>query len=218
MPTTTGVPAEGLVWAVVLAGGRGTRYGRLKQLEDLGGRRLVDHTVAAARRTCDRVALVLPAGVTWDGEPVDALAVGGDHQAESLRAGLAVVPDDAAIVVTTDPAHPLAEDRIYDDVVRAVRSGADGAVPVLPMLEVVQRLVDGRVVEVLPKAGTVIAQAPMAFRADVLREVHARRPRPVENTSLLVAAGYEVVTVPGDPANLHVATLEDLEVVRRLVR
>ena len=86
------------------------------------------------------------------------------------------------------------------------------------MLEVVQRVVDGRVVEVMPKTGTVIAQAPMAFRAEVLRAVHVSRPRPVENTSLLVAGGFTVVTVPGDPANLHVATEEDLEVVRRLAR
>lgn len=217
MPTPT-TPATGPVWAVVLAGGRSTRYGRLKQLEDLAGRRLVDHTVASARRTCDGVVLVLPDGVVWDGEPVDALAVGGDHQSESLRAGLAVVPDDAGIIVTTDPAHPLAQDRLYDDVIRAVRAGADGAVPVAPMLEVVQRVVGDRVVEVLPKAGTVIAQAPEAFRADVLRELHLSRPRPVENTSLLVAAGFSVVTVPGHPANLHVATAEDLDVVRRIAR
>lgn len=207
---------DGSTWAVVLAGGRGTRFGRLKQLEPLAGMRLVDHTVAAARRTCDRVALVLPAGVEWDGAPVDALAVGGEHQSESLRAALDVVPGDAGVLVVTDPAHPLASDRIYTDVVAAVRAGADGAVPVLPMLEVVQRVVDGRVVATLPKDGTVITQAPQAFRAAALRAAHADRPRPVENSGLLVDLGHRVVTVPGDPANLHVATDDDLAVVRRL--
>lgn len=138
------------VWAIVLAGGRGLRYGRLKQLDELAGSRLVDHTVAAARRTCDRVALVLPSGVGWDGEPVDALAVGGDHQSESLRAGLAVVPAEAGVLVLADPAHPLAADRIFTEVVEAVRAGADGAVPVVPLLEVVQRVRDGVVVDTLP--------------------------------------------------------------------
>lgn len=208
---------DGPVWAIVLAGGRAARFGRLKQFEPLGGMRLVDHTVAAARRTCDRVALVLPDGVPWDGAPVDALAVGGDHQSESMRAALAVVPADASVVVATDPAHPLAPDRIYTDVVAAVRAGADGAVPVVPLLEVVQRVVDGRVVETLPKDDAVITQAPHAFRADVLRAAHADRPRPAENSGLLVSLGHRVVTVRGDPANLHVATAEDLAAVRRLV-
>ncbi|MEJ8281769.1 IspD/TarI family cytidylyltransferase [Pseudonocardia spirodelae] len=212
-----GTPA-GEVWAIVLAGGRGLRYGRLKQLDRLGPARLVDHTVAAARRTCDRVALVLPSGVDWDGEPVDALAVGGDHQSESLRAGLAVVPADAGILVLADPAHPLAADRIFTDAVAAVRAGADGAVPVVPLLEVVQRVRDGVVVETLPKQDTVIAQSPQAFRAGVLRAAHADAPRPVENSGMLAALGYRVVTVPGDPANLHVATAEDLAVVARLLR
>ncbi|MEU6700036.1 2-C-methyl-D-erythritol 4-phosphate cytidylyltransferase [Pseudonocardia sp. NPDC046786] len=204
------------VWAIVLAGGRGARYGRLKQLEELAGARLVDHTVAAARRTCDRVALVLPPGLAWDGAPVDALATGGDHQSESLRAGLAAVPDDAGILVLADPAHPLAADRIFRAVVAAVRDGADGAVPVVPLLEVAQRVVDGVVVETLPKQDTVLTQSPQAFRADVLRAAHADAPRPVENSGMLAARGHRIVTVPGDPANLHVATAEDLAVVRRL--
>lgn len=204
------------VWAIVLAGGRGSRYGRLKQLEELAGSRLVDHTVGAARRTCDRVALVLPPGLQWDGAPVDALATGGDHQSESLRAGLAAVPDDAGILVLADPAHPLAADRIFRDVVAAVRAGADGAVPVVPLLEVVQRVQDGVVVETLPNRDAVLTQSPQAFRADLLRAAHADAPRPVENSGMLAARGHRIVTVPGDPANLHVATEEDLAVVRRL--
>ena len=204
------------VWAVVLAGGTGTRFGCLKQLAELAGMRLVDHTVGAARRTCDRVALVLPPGVEWDGEPVDALAVGGDHQSASLRNALAAVPGSAGILVLADPAHPLAPDRIFADVIAAVRGGADGAVPAIPMLEVVQRVTDGVVQETLPKKDTWVAQSPQAFRADVLRTAHAGAPRPVENSGMLAALGHRVVTVPGDPANLHVASPEDLAVVRRL--
>ncbi|MBC3194607.1 2-C-methyl-D-erythritol 4-phosphate cytidylyltransferase [Pseudonocardia sp. C8] len=209
-------PVVDEVWAVVLAGGTGTRYGRLKQLEELAGARLVDHTVAAARRTCDRVALVLPPGVGWDGEPVDMLATGGDHQSASLRNALAVVPERAGILVLADPAHPLAADRLFTDVIAAVRGGADGAVPAIPMLEVVQRVVDGVVQETLPKQDTWVAQSPQAFRAEVLRAAHAGAPRPVENSGMLAALGHRVVTVPGDPANLHVATEQDLAVVRRL--
>jgi len=207
-----------MVWAIVLAGGIGERFGhRPKQFESVGGRRMVDRTVSAALRTCDRVALVLPLGYGWDGEPVHALAAGGDHQSESLRAGLETLPTQASIVVVADPAHPLAPDALFEAVIEKVRRGADGAVPVLPIHDVAQRVRAGRVVEAIPKHDLVITGSPQAFRVPVLRAVHASRPRPIENSSLLVEWGYRVDTVPGDPANLHVTTREELEIVRNLV-
>lgn len=209
--------SQDAVWAVVLAGGTSVRFGeRPKQFERVGGVRMVDRTVAAARRTCDGVVLVLPPGRAWDGAPVEAVAEGGDHQSESLRAGLALVPGDAGVVVVCDPAHPLAADVLFTAVVDAVRRGADGAVPVLPILEVVQRVHEGRVVDTLPKHDLVLTQSPQAFRAAVLRAVHADRPRPVENSGLLADRGHRVVTVPGDPANLHVTTPAELALLDRL--
>jgi 2-C-methyl-D-erythritol 4-phosphate cytidylyltransferase len=205
------------VWAIVLAGGVSRRFGkRAKQFEHVGGVRMVDRTVAAARRTCDGVALVLPPGWTWTGEPVEAVTEGGDHQSESLRSGLAALPADTAIVVVADPAHPLATDELFRAVIEAVRTGADGAVPVIPILEVVQRARDGQVVETLPKDDLVLTQTPQAFRADVLRAVHADRPRPVENSGLLVERGHRVVTVSGDVRNVHVTTPGELAIAESL--
>lgn len=212
-----GSATDAAVWAIVLAGGVGRRFGdRPKQFETVGGSRLVDRTVAAARRTCGAVSLVLPAGEVWDGEPVDALAVGGEHQSDSLRAGLEAVPAAAGIAVVADPAHPLASDALFIAVIEAVRCGADGAVPVLPVAEVVQRVRAGQVIETLPRAGMVLAQSPQAFRTSVLRSVHADLPCPVENSGLLVERGYLVRVVPGDPMNLHVTTPGELAVAERL--
>jgi 2-C-methyl-D-erythritol 4-phosphate cytidylyltransferase len=210
---------DGTVWAIVLAGGVSRRFGdRPKQFERVGGLRMVDRTVAAARRTCDRVALVLPPGREWDGEPVDALVEGGDHQSESLRAGLATLPADAAIAVVADPAHPLASDALFRTVIDAVRRGADGAVPVVPILEVVARVREGRVLGTVPRTDLVLTQSPHAFRVPVLRAVHADRPRPVENSGLLVERGHRVDVVPGEPGNLHVTTAAELAVADSLTR
>lgn len=210
-------PDATAVWGLVLAGGAGMRFGgRPKQFEPVGGLRMIDRTVGAARRTCHGVTVVLPPGRAWDGEPVDALAEGGDHQSESLRAGLATVPADAGIVVVCDPAHPLASDALFTAVIDAVRRGADGAVPVLPILEVVQRVENGSVTATLPKHDLVLTQSPQAFRAAVLRAVHADRPRPVENSGLLVERGHRVDTVPGEPTNLHVTTPAERAMADRL--
>ena len=46
------------VWAVVVAGGSGTRFGTLKQYEQLGDRRVVDWALVSARTIADGVVLV----------------------------------------------------------------------------------------------------------------------------------------------------------------
>lgn len=199
------------VWAVVLAAGRGQRLGPgvAKQWLDVDGRRAVDRVVATAASVVDGTVLVLPPDAAWDGPPVQAVAVGGATRAQSVRAGLALVPEDADIVVVHDAAHPLASAVLFERVVDRVRAGADAAVCVIPMTEVVQVVEDGRVVSVLPKSGQVLAQMPAAFRASVLRTAHATAPESVEDIALLMAAGADVVAVQGDSANLHVTTTEE---------
>ncbi len=57
-PPSAHVP--GPVWAVVVAGGSGSRFGALKQYEPLGGRRVLDWSLDVARAACDGVVLVVP--------------------------------------------------------------------------------------------------------------------------------------------------------------
>ena len=205
------------ICGVVVAAGTSSRFGgRQKQFETVGGARMIDRSVKLARSVCDFVAVVLPPGRSWDGGPVDGVTCGGDHPSESVRAGLAALPDDTEIVALIDPAHPLASVELVQRLIDAVRAGADGAVPVIPILEVIQLVREGRVIETLPKTDLVITQSPQVFRMSVLRAVHLDEPRPVENSSLLVERGYRVDVVPGDPVNIHVSTPRELEMADRL--
>ena len=48
---------------------------------------------------------------------------GGATRAESVRCGLAVVPDDAEVIVVHDAARPLAAPALFEAVVDAVTAG-----------------------------------------------------------------------------------------------
>ena len=111
----------GSVWSIVVAAGTGDRFGAPKQFADLGGIRVVDHSVASARASCDGVALVLPAGVEWDGEPVDVVVAGGATRSESVRAGLAALPEECDVVLVHDAARPLASRDLFARVAAAVQ-------------------------------------------------------------------------------------------------
>ena len=203
--------------AIVVAAGDGHRFGAPKQFETLAGSRLVDRAVAAAGAACDEVVVVLPAGVDWDGPPVAAAVPGGARRADSVRAGLAAVSEDCDVVVVHDAARPLAAPSLFADVIATVRSGADGAVPALPLTDTVKRVADDRVVDTPPRDALVAVQTPQAFRADVLRAAHAGGGDATDDAALVEAYGGTVVIVPGDRANLKVTTAADLLVAGALL-
>src|SRR6476659_6206544 len=113
------------VWGIVVAAGRGDRFGQPKQFCDFAGMRVIDLSLAALNAVCDAVVVVLPVGVSWDGESVAAAVAGGETRSDSVRAGLRAIPEDVAVVVVHDAARPLATRALFEAVIIAVQSGAD---------------------------------------------------------------------------------------------
>lgn len=205
----------GSVWAIVVAGGGGLRFGGPKQFEDLCGRRVLDWAVAAARAACDGVVVVVPVDrVAAEGEGAVA---GGPTRSASVRAGLAAVPGGVEVVVVHDAARPLAGVGLFRRVVEAVRAGADAAVPGVPVTDTVKVVEDGRVVETVDRSRLVAVQTPQAFRAEVLRRAHRAEPEATDDAGLVEAAGGLVVVVDGDARNLKLTSPDDLLVARALV-
>ena len=200
-------------WAVVVAGGEGRRFGKAKQFEPLGGRLVVEWAIAAAREVADEVVLVLPPSALEDPARRSGcahVAAGGATRAASVRAGLALVPESVPYVLVHDAARPLASPALFAAVLEAVRAGADGAVPGVPVADTVKRVRDGRVVETPPRAELVAVQTPQAFRAGVLRRAHAGGLEATDDAGLLEAIGAHVAVVPGEARNVKITELDDL--------
>ena len=203
--------------AIVVAAGRGERFGAPKQFLTAGDSRLVDRAVAAATATCDEVIVVLPAGRLWDGEPVAGVVPGGDTRSASVRAGLEAVGASVEIVVVHDAARPLATPELFELVIDTVRAGADAAVPGLPVADTLKRVDGARVTGTVDREGLVAVQTPQAFRADALRASHADGGDATDDAALIEAAGGTVVVVAGDPRNLKVTNVADVAVVEALL-
>ena len=214
------------VWVVIVAAGRGQRFGAPKQFARLGGRTLVEWSVDAARSVADGVVLVLPPEEPPDGpggrmlrdgvEGVDAVVPGGDTRSASVRAGLTAVPATAEIIAVHDGARPLASRALFGAVVDAVRAGADAAVPASVLADTLKRITDGTVVTTVARHGLVAVQTPQAFKAAVLRAAHADGGDASDDAGLVEARGVVVRVVPGDPRNIKVTTTADLEIVQAL--
>lgn len=203
---------------MVVAAGRGSRFGGPKQYEPLGGRRVLDWSLAAARATCDGVVLVVIPGRAAHPEPdVDFVVAGGATRSASVRQGRGAVPDSADVVGAHAAARPRAPPALFRAVVAAVGGDVDGAVCAVPVADTLKRVEDHTVVETVARAGLWSVQTPQAFQGPVLRRAHEGEPEATDDAALVEAAGGRVVVVDGDRRNAKLTGPHDLVVAEALV-
>ena len=215
---------DGAVWAVLVAAGRGERLGdeRPKVFARLGELPLLAEPLRRLDECewIDRIVVVAPPG--WE-EPsillaeqlgvskVSACVPGGETRSASVRAGLAEVPEDVAVVLVHDAARPLLPAEVVRRLLDALEEGFDGAVPGVPVADTVKRVAGEVVVETPPRRELVAVQTPQAFIAAVLRAAAAGEGS--DCASLVEAAGGRVKVVAGDERLLKVTTRADLALV-----
>jgi 2-C-methyl-D-erythritol 4-phosphate cytidylyltransferase len=202
------------VAAVVVAAGRGTRFGGAKQFALIDGETVAARSVAACRSAALHVVLVVPEGYDGNGEGADDVVTGGSSRAASVRRGLAHC-EDADIVIVHDAARPFASAALFKAVVSAIEGGADAAVPGLALTDTVKRITQKGdvtvVTETLTRDELVGVQTPQAFRRDVLERAHATGDDATDDAGLVEAIGAVVVVVPGESSNVKITQPGDLE-------
>ena len=215
------------VWAVLAAAGSGERLGadRPKAFARLGERVLLAESLERldASDWIDAIVVAAPAG--WE-EPVILLAeelgcakvsacvTGGATRAESVRAALVEVAEDAAAIVVHDAARPLVTETVIGRVLAPLSQGWDAAVPALPLPDTVKRVDGVAVVETLDRTQLVAVQTPQAFVAPVLRAAFGGDVSDASDCAFLVERrGGRVCVVEGDPRLVKVTSREDLELV-----
>ena len=213
------------VWALLVAAGVGERLGeeRPKAFVKLGELPLLAEPLRRLEESdwVDAIVVAVPEG--WE-EPAILLAEelsagkvvaavrGGATRAESVRAALAEVPEDALVVLVHDAARPLVTEDVIERVLAPLSEGWDGVVPGLPIVDTVKTVAGDTVTETPAREKLIAVQTPQAFVAPKLREAYAGDLAGATDCSSLVeAVGGRVKWVEGDPRLLKVTTKADLE-------
>ena len=105
-----------------------------------------------------------------------------------MRAGVAEVPEDAAVILVHDAARPLLPDEVIGRVIEALGEGFDGAVPALPVADTVKRVDGDLVLETVDRSTLVTVQTPQAFVASTCPGVR-RVDRSVDGLRVARRAG-----------------------------
>jgi 2-C-methyl-D-erythritol 4-phosphate cytidylyltransferase len=151
----------------------------------------------------------------------DALVVaGGAERQDSVAAALAALPAEVDLVLVHDAARALVPVEVVEDVVAALRRGAQAVVPVVPVSDTVKQVDPaGTVVRTLPREDLRAVQTPQGFQRSVLEAAHrAAGASLTDDAGLVEALGVPVATVPGSPYAFKVTTPFDLVLAEAVLR
>jgi 2-C-methyl-D-erythritol 4-phosphate cytidylyltransferase len=212
------------VVGIIAAGGSGERLGadRPKAFVVLGGRPMVEWSVEALRRACDRVVVAAPPGLAVGSWQLAEVVDGGESRSASVRNAVMAAPE-AEVYVVHDAARPLVTRDLVARCVAALEPGVDGAIAAARMTDTVKEASpDGRVLRTLDRTTLWAIQTPQAFRGDVLRRALERDPAALaaatDDASLVEEIGGTVRVVEAPPENLKVTSESDLSVAEALLR
>jgi len=224
----TDADIQAFATVVIVAAGRGERYGHpAKILELVGGRPVLEWSILAAiEALCVRDVVVVTGEHTeqtiaklvhatpWP-KPV-AMVRGGERRQDSVAVGVDAVPSDREVVLIHDAARPLVESALFDACARAARTfgAAIAAVPVTDTLKFAAAMVIDQTVS---RNGLWAAQTPQGFRLHTIRTAieHGRTSTLefTDDASMVEASGGVVHIVPGSRRNLKVTYPDDLELI-----
>ena len=151
-----------------------------------------------------------------------ALVAGGAQRADSVRAGLAALPPEAAVILVHDAARPFVGRGTIDVVIARARGGV-GAVAAVPLSDTVKEVVeDHRITKTVARARLWRAYTPQGFPRAMIDQAYAalRRddPPPTDDAEVCERAGFPVEVVTDSPHNVKITTTDDFRIAEALAR
>lgn len=223
----------GKVVAIIVAAGGGKRMGGdlPKQFLPLAGRPLLDRSLSVFTSSprIDGIVLALPPALSNEVKEsyqqvakVIAVVDGGAERQDSVRNALAVVPQEAEIILVHDAVRPFVSQDLLDRCEELAREHG-AVVPVVPVRDTVKQW--NRAEKTLctrDRSELMLAQTPQGFRAGILRDAYGRAREEgregTDDASLVEGAGYPVIPLPGEEANVKITIPEDLRIAEGLLR
>jgi 2-C-methyl-D-erythritol 4-phosphate cytidylyltransferase len=151
-----------------------------------------------------------------------ALVAGGAQRADSVRAGLAALPADAAVILVHDAARPFVGRATIDVVIARARGGV-GAVAAVPLNDSVKEVVEEhRITKTVARERLWRAYTPQGFPRAMIDQAYAALrqddPPPTDDAEVCERAGFPVEVVTDSPHNVKITTTDDFRIAEALAR
>lgn len=221
--------ADAVLGVVIVAAGSGQRFGdAAKVFKTLDGRPVLQYSLQLflSMPEVHDIVVVLGAHTIEEGTSLVhdrqykkvRVCVGGETRSDSVRAGLAELPEEVALVAVHDAGRPLVQPDMVRRVIAAAREHG-AALPVVPVSDTLARIGEsGQVTGVEERERLVAVQTPQVARRDWLECALGSGGSNTDEGGALLSAGYAVTTVDGAPDNIKLTWPADLAIAEALLR
>ncbi len=201
------------VSAILLAGGRGRRFGKPKQFVEVLGRKLYEYSLYKFRDVADEVILVVPEG--YEIEEVDVkVVVGGSERYISSYNGIRASNGD--IVLIHDTARPLVSKHLILRIVDTLKEHK-AVVPYISVVDTLRNIKDGRTI---PRQELGLVQTPQGFwRREILEAYESLNDFEgiTDDAEVYARFGGRIKYVEGERTNFKITYPEDLKLFESML-
>lgn len=215
-----------MIGCILLAAGKGSRFGDKKQFLELGGKRILDYSIQTVESLpqIDKVIVVLPEDsidveikMNKDFEKV----VGGSERQYSVYNGLLYLKN-CDVVVIHDTARPFASPKMFVDGIQNVKAGWDGSITAYKSRDTVKEVLNNKVIKTLDRESIYIVQTPQTFDYQKLLYAHKKALEEnfiaTDDSALMEREGFKITVNEGSFLNFKITYPEDLELANALLK
>lgn len=175
----------------------------------LGGSAVTALVVVAPQENLSEVHALVQAcadNIWW------RIVPGGRTRTESVAAGLeALAERREQLVLVHDAARALAPAQLFDDVVTALRAGAEAVVPALSVVDTIKQVDSSEhVVGTVDRTPLRAIQTPQGFNRTLLERAHLDTIDATDDAGLVEKLGVAVLCIPGSERARKITTPFDL--------
>lgn len=216
-------------YAVIVAGGNGTRMGSAvpKQFLQLKGKPLLWYTLETFLRAFDDlfIILVIPADFEAEGGKLIRqttapsrirMVAGGATRFHSVQNGLQQIEEESVVFVHDGVRCLLTEKLIRRCYNQALEKGS--AIPAVAVSDSI-RMAEGNTTRAIDRNLLLAVQTPQTFRSEIILPAfrQAYSEAFTDEATVAEAAGHKVFMIEGEKANIKITLPADLVIAEQLI-
>lgn len=216
--------------AIILAAGKGQRAKSdiPKQFIKLGQKAIIDYSIEAfiASKIFSKIIIVLPNDFDenlWKNRYIDFVSIvsGGAERDESVSNALKFIEGDKFDnVFIHDAARPGLDIEIIKDLLNTIKSGYDGALPVLSCTDAMWQANDSILLNSIDRNSLKRAQTPQAFNFEKYSNAFRNRDinkKVFDDAQIAINSGLKISYINGNPKLDKITNQEDFKKMEELI-
>ena len=217
---------------LIVAGGRGSRFGGYKQTAALNNKPVYQHSLDVFNEShlVDIIYLVFPNDLldqvekdlfTYQSNKTIILCEGGETRANSVYSAIQKLDNAIKLVFIHDAARPLIKNHHIEELSNACKEN-DGAILAHPVSDTLKKNNHNKIEFTIDRSNLWLAETPQAFNLDVLQSCYKNisikeQQSFTDEASLLEYFDKSIKIVHNRSQNIKITEKEDLDILKGIL-